>query len=89
MGCLQRPRMSKNVDGAERGRQGARRGQEWSLAMPERSGGRRYVPSAGRSTHTHTTVRERGTGRSTRGHADEEQGKEEVCCRPAAVRTCR
>jgi len=53
--------------------------------MPERSGGRRYVPSAGRSTHAHTTVRERGAGRSTHGHADEEQGKEEVCRRSAAA----
>jgi len=43
------------------------------------------VPPAGRITHTHTTVRERGAGRSTRGHADEERGKEEVCCRPAAA----
>ena len=70
---------------AERGRQGARRGQEWSLAMPERSGGRRYVPPAGRSMHAHMTLRERGAGRSTRGHADEEQGKEEVCRRSAAA----
>ena len=42
---------------AERGRQGARQGQEQSLAMPERSNRRRYVPSAGRSTHAQMTAR--------------------------------
>ena len=46
--------------------------------MPERSNRRRYVPPAGRSTHAQTMVRERGAGRSTRGHADKERGKEEV-----------